>query len=181
MRSRVLPVLALLLSVLIFFSYTKSVYEESVAKHKEAIAADLRALAAAEDYAARSGELVAAQNAMDQDALGRLLKMLPDSVNNVRSILDLDGLAARTGVAISSIDVSRESAAQATEDGASAQSPVGSVELSLSGKGTYAAFQKFLQGIETSQRLLDITDLTIIGSDTGVYTYQMTARLYWLR
>lgn len=181
MRSRVLPILALLVSVLIFFSYTKPVYEGSVADHKAAIDADIKALAAAADYAARANELVAAQEAMDQEALTRLTRMLPDSVNNVGAILDLDALAARTGLALSSIDVSSESAAQATDENAESQGPVGSVSLSLSGKGTYAAFKNFLEGIEMSQRLLDVTELSVSGSDTGVYTYQMNARLYWLR
>jgi hypothetical protein len=41
--------------------------------------------------------------------------------------------------------------------------------------------QTFLTGIEKSARLLDVQDILVTGSDTGVYTYQMTMRLYWLR
>lgn len=180
MRSRVLPVLALLVATLIFFMYTKQVYEGSVQMHKQKIAEDESALRAAADYAENASRLLAEKDAMDQDALARLEKMLPDSVDNVQAILDLDGLAESTGIALASIDVSRASALEATEESAD-QSLVGSVQVSLSGKGTYAAFQKFLKGIETSQRLLDITDLSVSGSDTGVYTYQLSARLYWLR
>jgi len=55
------------------------------------------------------------------------------------------------------------------------------VDLSLSAIGTYTALQNFLRGVEKSVRLLDIKDIVVKGSDTGVYTYQMKLRLYWLR
>ncbi|MBI2025438.1 hypothetical protein HYT04_01465 [Candidatus Kaiserbacteria bacterium] len=59
--------------------------------------------------------------------------------------------------------------------------PIGSVDLSLSAIGTYSSLQAFLVGIENSARLIDVRDIVVKGSDTGVYTYQMTLRLYWLR
>jgi hypothetical protein len=55
------------------------------------------------------------------------------------------------------------------------------VNLNLSALGTFAAFQNFLIGIERSARILDISDIVVKGSDTGVYSYQMVIRLYWLR
>ena len=64
---------------------------------------------------------------------------------------------------------------------AAGQNPVGSVDLAFSAVGTFAALQAFLTGVEKSARLLDIRDLVVKGSDTGVYQYQMILRLYWLR
>ncbi len=181
MRSRLLPVLAILLSLVIFFGYTKLIYEGSVAEHRSAIASNEQALAAAADYRARANELEAERAAMDPEALARLERILPDSVNNVRTILDLDALARSSGIALASIDVSQESAEQASEEEVANQEPVASVNLSLSGKGTYEAFKSFLAQIERSERLLDIIELAVDASDTNVYSYQMTARLYWLR
>jgi hypothetical protein len=110
-------------------------------------------------------------------------------VDNVGIILDLNALAARSGLALSNVDVlsssqTGSSGASQTSDGslpAGGESPVGYVDLSLSAKGTYPALQGFMRGIEQSARLLDVRDLVVKGSDTGVYTYQMTIRLYWLR
>ena len=59
-------------------------------------------------------------------------------------------------------------------------SSVGSVDLSLSAVGTYTSFKTFLGSMEKSERLIDVKDIVIRGSDTGVYTYQMRARIYWL-
>ncbi len=181
MRSNILPSLAVLVSILIFFGYTKPIYTGSLKGHQIAIESATKALAAAANYVERANALTAEEAAMDQVALARLEVMLPDSVSNIRTILDLDALAARSGVALSSVDISETSAEKISDTENISASPIASVELSVSGKGTYAAFQRFLAGIETSERLLDVTDVAITGSDTGVYTYQLTVRLYWLR
>lgn len=180
MSPPILPILAMFVSVVIFFGYTKPLYDVSVREHEMEIDAAKKALAAAAGYVERANELAVAEAAMDQEALGRLKIMLPDSVNNVRTILDLDALAVRSGIALSSVDVSETSAEKVSEDDDSA-GPLASVELSISGRGTYAALQKFLEGIEKSQRLLDVTHISVASSETGVYTYTLTARLYWLR
>ena len=101
-------------------------------------------------------------------------------------ILDLNALAARSGLSLSNIDViagatnSKEVAASGALS-ALDTNPLGSIDLSLSAIGTYAALQSFLVGVEKSARLLDIRDVVVKGSDTGVYIYRMTLSLYWLR
>lgn len=180
MRDRILPILALLLAVIVFFGYTNPTYSGSIAEQKAAIASDDGALKAAADYAQKASELAALESTMDQGLIDRAKTLLPDSVDNVGVILDLDALAARTGVTLVSINVAQPAAGSNTGD-AIGHSPVASVDLTLSAKGTYGAFRTFLTGLESSERLLDVTDLSVSGSDTGVYTYQITARLYWLR
>ena len=151
-----------------------------IALTKAAIASDNQALIAASQYVAQENQLATARNAIDPADIERLSVFLPDSVDNVRLILDLNALAARTGLSLSGIGVSTNAAGGSTIEGISDMNPVGSVDLSLSAIGTYATFQKFLIGVEKSERLLDVKDLVIGGSDTGIYTYQMILRLYWL-
>ena len=183
MNNRILPLLALFVSVGIFFGYVHPTWTGGIALTQAAIASDNQALAAASAYAAQQNTLIAARNAIDPTDLARLATLLPDSVDNVGIILDLNALAARSGLSLSNIDVRSAANSSGTANGAvpSSANPVGSVDLSLSASGTYAAFQAFLSGVEESQRLLDVRDLLVKGSDTGIYTYQMTLRLYWLR
>ncbi|MHB1769852.1 MAG: hypothetical protein ACYCPH_02095 [Minisyncoccota bacterium] len=183
MNSRILPLLALFVSVAIFFGYIHPTWTGGIASVQAAIASDNQALAAASAYAAQQNTLIAARNAIDPAALARLTIFLPDSVDNVGIILDLNALAARSGLSLSNIDVRSTANSSGTASGAvpGSANPVDSVDLSLSGSGTYTAFQAFLSGVEKSQRLLDVRDLVVKGSDTGIYTYQMTLRLYWLR
>lgn len=189
MNSRILPILALMVAVGIFFVYVTPTWSGSIATTKATIASDDQALTAATEYANQQNELATARSAIDPTNLTRLATFLPDSVDNVGLILDLNALAARSGLSLSNIDVTTNAAASTGSTnpnsagalGAVAASPVGSVDLSLSAVGTYTALQTFLGGVEKSERLLDVRDLVVKGSDTGVYIYQMKVRIYWLR
>jgi hypothetical protein len=184
MSNRVLPVLALFIAIGIFFYYVSPTWTGSIAAMKVAIASDVQALAAASEYSTQKSQLASAEGQIDSANLDRLAAFLPASVDNVQLILDLNALAARSGVSISHADITTHSANDTEESSESSTTntgPISSVDLSLSSIGTYTALQSFLSGIEKSQRLLDVRDLTVKGSDTGVYTYDMTLRLYWLK
>lgn len=186
MNDRILPLIALAIALGIFFTYVSPTWSGSIAATKAAIALNDKALAAASQYAEQQNALASARNAIDPANLARLATFLPDSVDNVGLILDLNALAARSGFSLANIDVISNTAAAAkapAQQGlpAAGASPVGSIDLSLSAVGTYAALQAFLAGVERSARLLDVRDIVVKGSDTGVYNYQMALRLYWLR
>lgn len=194
MTNRLLPFLALVAAVGIFFAYVNPLWHGAIKDAKAAIAQDNQALDAADAYVTRENELAAQVNAIDPAALARLSTYLPDSVDNVGLILDLNSLAESTGVVLSSVDVAGSgqastgqaattgtSAATTGTDAAAGGSPVGTIDLTLSAKGTYDALLAFLNGVEYSERLLDVTDLAVTGSNSGVYDYRMTIRLYWLR
>ena len=180
MNSRILPLLALVVAVSIFFLYVSPTWNGPVATTKAAIASDNQTLTIANQYAAQENQLAAARNAIDPNKLALLNTFLPSSVDNVGMILDLDALAARSQLSLSSINVVTGTSAN-TLNTSAASGTVGSVDLSLSASGTLASLQTFLSGVEKSARLLDLQDLAVTGSDTGVYTYKMTIRLYWLQ
>ena len=183
MNSRILPALAFVIAIAIFFSYTSPTWNGSIAAAKAAIANDKEALDAAHAYVAEQNQLASERDAIDPESLKALATFLPNSVDNVSLTLDLNALAARSGLSISNIDVTgKETEQSATDNGFSIadNDPVGSVTISLSAVGTFGALEKFLYGVEMSARLLDVRDLTIKSSDTGVYDYTMTLRLYWL-
>lgn len=185
MNNRILPFIALFAAIGIFFFYIRPTWSGSIAAVKSAIALDIQALVAADQYATQQNTLASARNAIDPEHLTRLSTFLPDSVDNVGLILDLNALAARSGLSLSNIDVTTEVGPSAASAGqglpAAGANPVGSIDLSLSAIGTYAALQSFLVGVERSARILDVRDVVVRGSDTGVYNYQMSLRLYWLR
>lgn len=186
MNSRVLPLVALAAAAGIFFAYVNPTWSGPIAAARDAIALDDSALAESEEYVARQNELSEERAGIDPENLGRIMTLLPDSVDNVGLILDINALAARSGVSLANIDVATvdsgaKSGAQGALPIATVASPVGSLNLSLTALGTFASFQTFLDGLERSARLLDVQDIVVKGSDTGVYTYQITLRLYWLR
>ncbi len=182
-NNRILPLFALMVAIGIFFGYVRPAWTVTIAATKDAIASDEQALAAASTYTARQNTLADARNAIDPANLERLAVFLPDSVDNVGLILDLNALAARSGLSISNIDVTTNAAATPAAGTlpAAHANPTGSIDLSISAVGTYGALQSFLMGVEKSERLLDVRDIVVRGSDTGVYNYQMKLRLFWLR
>lgn len=178
-----LPIFSLIAAALVFFLYVGPTWRGPIAEAQTAIASDEQALAAAKQYATQQDSLDQAKNAINQSDLDRLTAFLPDSVDNVGIILDLNALAARSSIALSSINVSLTSGQQGGSSSGilPSDSDIGSVDLTLSASGTFAALQEFLTGIEKSARILDVRQIAVHGSDIGVYGYQMTIRLYWLR
>ena len=120
---------------------------------------------------------------------------MPDGVDNIQLILDMNALATRYGVALSGFSIQNNatptspdaSDATGTPSDAGASIPVestattNSLNLSVQATATYDAFQAFLTAAELSLRPLDITNLTLTDSSTGVYTYAITFRIYWLQ
>lgn len=188
MNNRVLPAFIIIVAVGIFLAYVDPTWNGPIAAARTAIAADDQAMVAANQYLSQQNQLAAARDAIDPKDLARLGTFLPDSVDNVGLILDLNALAARSQLSLSNIDVSTNGA-NGVQSGAVASgtlqpseaSQVGSADLSLSASGTFTALNAFLSGVESSVRLLDIRDFAITSSDTGIYNYKMTLRFYWLR
>lgn len=145
------------------------------------------ALEAAEAFKAREEELSTKQNAVSTLDKGRIEAFLPDGVDNVQLILDLDALATRSGIRLQDFSVeepSEEEGAGGLPSGRLAiteERAVESIEVTVSGIGSYQAFRTFLEGVELSLRPLDLVDLTVSDSETGIYSYGMRFRIYWLR
>lgn len=189
--SRLFPVLLILLAVGLFLGYVNPTYTGSITTLSREIHDYDRALASAKQFKEKEVQLTAERNAISPEALSRLQAYLPDSVDNVQLILDLNSLAARSGVSLSNFEIedSRPVSADAS-GGAIAESgalpleqlgPTDSLRLSVTARGTYDSFRTFLGAIEGSLRPLDVVDLEVKDSTTGVYSYSVTFRLYWLR
>jgi len=192
MMSRLLPSIAILLAIGLFFGYVNPTRTGSVASTKAQIASYESALEAADRFKEREAELIVAQANIPSDGLARVESFLPDGVDNVQTILDLNTLAARSGITLSDFDTSADStssgespqgpgAAGTPSLGFNTDGPIDSLEITVSATGTYSSFRNFLDGIERSLRLLDVIAVSVTDSTTGVYTYNMTIRLYWLR
>lgn len=182
MISRITPIVFLLIAVGVFFAYTNPRYSENVQTLRAEIRGYDAALSAARLYDQKEVQILAERANLPEGDLARLEAFLPDGVDNVQLILDLDALANRSGVIISEFDVA--SPEPADEGGSlvlESEGPVESLDIGVTAVGSYAAFKTFLAAAERSLRPLDLVALTIEDSETGVYTYQMTFRIYWLR
>ncbi|MEO6536068.1 MAG: hypothetical protein ABIT47_00090 [Candidatus Paceibacterota bacterium] len=190
MMTRLVPVGALIVAIGLFLLYVKPTYSGSIHETQTKIQSYTAALAAADKFSQKEAQLTQARANIQPESLARLNTFLPDGVDNVQLILDLDALAARSGVTLSNFDIKAQDGASASASSAAIpgqlgpaltpNTPVDSIDLTMSASGTYPAFRSFLTGVEQSLRPLDIVNLNVSESATGVYKYDMTVRIYWL-
>ena len=186
MIGRLLPFVTILIAVGLFFGYINPTYTGSVAAERAEIASYDNALAAAEAFAKKENDLLAERNSVPAEGIKRLEVFLPDGVDNVQLILDLDALANRSGIKLSDFEMDVAKATSGAGQSAGTlpldpQTPIESLSLEVSATGTYEAFRTFLTGVETSLRPLDLVSMEVQDSDTGVYSYDMVFAIYWLR
>lgn len=184
MTKRILPLIIVIVAIGLFFAYVHPTYTGNVAVLRAEIQGYDDALVAAEEYSKKEAELVGQRSAIPEDQLARLEAFLPDGVDNVQLILDLNSLAARSGVELSDFDIMSSEKGR-DEEGSrfslNSDDLVDSLDLSVSAVGSYESFKKFLQGAESSLRPLDLVELQIDDSTTGIYSYDITFRIYWLK
>jgi hypothetical protein len=184
MISKLLPFIAIAASIGLFFMYINPTYTGTIKSLGDEVSQYQSALQASDVYKARETALTAQRDVVPADDLAKLSAFLPDGVDNVQLILDLNALASRSGVSLSDFKIGdNASKSQGSGSALKVDSPsvVDSLDLSVSADGTYASFRSFLTGIESSLRPLDVVNVDLKSSDTGVYKYAVTLRIYWLR
>ncbi len=192
MMSKALPILFLLIAGGIIAGYVHPTVTGDIAAATVEIKKYDAALKAAARYEQKQAQLATEQQALPEDGVDRLEQYLPDNVDNVQLILDLDGLASRSGLTITNFNTT-ESVTSVTGDSVETDAeptgrlvlldpskPYESLDLSITASGSYAQMRSFLDGVESSLRPLDLTSLQLLDTPTGIYRYQMTFRLYWL-
>lgn len=179
----------------LFFFYTKPAYD-SVKAIQSHIAEYDQALDKAAELQRLKQSLLSRYNSFSPVDVDRLHKLLPDHVDNVRLVLDLDTLANQHGFALQNVVINAPGAAAGASADAQAQAAAkigpnrqtyDSLTLRFATSGTYTRFVDFIKALEDSLRIVDLVDLTMdpdssVGPGSEpVYRYDITLRTYWLK
>ena len=188
----VFALIGLFIAGAIFLWYTKPTYDSVQGVRDESTQYDA-ALAKAAELQQLKQTLLTRYNSFNPTDLERVQKLLPDHVDNVALILDLDNLAARYQMPIENVDVSTP-ASSGSSDTAAGIATIGasgqkydSVTIRFSTRGSYTDFLKLLKDLEMSLRVVDLVQMGISpqGPDerTGqpTYSYELMLRTYWLK
>lgn len=190
MINRLLPILLIVVSVVILAMYVHPTYTGDIATLSAEVTGYDAALESAKRFKEKEAQLSGQRSLIPPDQLTRLEAFLPDSVDNVQLILDLNALAARSNVRLSALTVASAPTVESSSDGMTqlpleGQKPYEALQVSVTAQGTYGAFRTFLASAENSLRPLDITELNVseggVATIPGSHTYAMTFRIYWLR
>lgn len=117
-------------------------------------------------------------NAISATDIDMLLKLLPNTVDNVRLVRDIDGIASLHGMTLRGVRV--ELGEEDRSVGPSARS-YGAATISFVVSAQYQSFVSFLADLEKSLRLVDITNVSFGASDLDLAEYQVSIKTYWLK
>lgn len=187
----IFPLILILASVGIFIGYTNKAYKEVSALRTEQAAYDEALLNSKKLLDVRQ-ELVDKYNALLPEDKDRLMKLMPDNVDNIRLIIDIQKIASQYGMLPKDIHFDKDQGKTATntitataspEEIALAHKDYGTFDLDFSVTGTYANFLNFTRDLEKSLRIIDIESVSFAIGDVGTTTYKYVfkIRTYWLK
>lgn len=180
MRPILFPILFFIAAIGLFFGYTNSTYEVIKKLQVEAGEFD-EALAKSRELGRVRDELLTRFNTFPSRQLEQLEKFLPDNVDNVRLILDIDNIASKYGLRIQNVVVSSALTSQASSVVIVQEGLFDSVELGFTVITGYENFLQFIEDLETSLRLVDVVSLSFRVIDNTLYSHSFRIRTYWLK
>ncbi len=106
--------------------------------------------------------------------ISRMDTLVPDQIDNVKLILELQKLAERYGLGVSGINVSGTGAREV------AGQTINVVSFQAQLEGYYGDFVDFLEQLELSQRIIDTNSLNFQAFETeNGYSYTLALDTYW--
>ena len=169
-------------SIGIFMFFTNDHFHNIQTLRTQAAEYD-RALTQSKALLAQRDSLKTKYDSISPENLDKIKKLAPDSVDNVRLIIDINGIATRRGMTIRGIKIQSNAGSSAKQGSLGPDNnPYGSIVLSFSVTAPYDVFKGFLQDLERSLRVVDIQSLSFTASDkTDSYDYNVALKTYWLR
>ncbi len=196
-----LPIIIIAISITGFLTFTNPIYEEINELKAQSVSYD-EALNNSKALDAERDKLTAKSNTISPENINKLTKLLPQNVDNIRLILEIERLAAPFGMVLSDVqyDTEEKEASLSTGGAAvtsgrnpspSARKDYGVWELQFSTSGTYDNFLNFVRALEKNLRIVDVASINFSSSvssgssnvsSTGpeIYKYDFRIKTYWL-
>jgi len=198
----ILPIVLIGIALCVFFMFANPIYNDISALKIQATSYN-EALDNSKALESERDILTAKDNAINPNDLAKLQKLLPDNVDNIRLILEIEQIATPYGMALtdvkygttsSSASVSAPAVAATVQGGQAANSVpsgYGIFDLEFSTSGTYNNFINFTKDLESNLRIVDISSIDFSSdANTGVspktnlaevYKYDFKIKTYWLK
>lgn len=199
----IMPIILIIISITLFFVFANPLYSEisvlrgEVASYNEALD-NSKALENERD------KLTAKYNAINPENLAKIAKLLPENVDNIRLILEIEQIALPYGMVLKDVQYDTAETEANTAGGAPIQgggvtrtSPkdYGIFDLSFSTTGTYNNFINFTKDLEKNLRIVDMSSISFSSNNlvvassnpnsktvsTEVYKYDFKIKTYWLK
>jgi len=176
----ILPILLIGASIGIFMLFTDSEYQKVKAIQLE-IADYEKAISKSREVLAKRQSLADKYKLFSNKDLESVKKLLPEHVDNIQLVLDVNGIARKKGMSLKSIKIDEEKVAASSAVLGTDKKPYSTILVSFKVSSPYENFSEFLLELEQSLRIVDVTALSFRANDKGVYDYNVTIRTYWLK
>jgi len=177
-----IPLILAAAAIGLFVMYTNPTYKDTQALAVQAQAYE-EALQKAQELRTVRDELLAKRNSFSANDIAKLERILPDNVDNIRLIIDINNIAVRHSLSLTNVALGEMSdSSVARKEGAvgSSGDPTGSVEVGFTLSATYDGYLAFLQDLEHSLRIVDIIGVTFKAETGDRNSYDFIIRTYWL-
>jgi len=135
------------------------------------------ALANADRIKDKIAELNRAEASISDEDLAKLDKFIPDHVDNINLIIDLNNIATEHGLKLADVK------ARSTPTGGlpAGQNQISETAIAFSVTGDYTALGQFLKGLANSLRVVDVTNLAFTVGPGGINKYDFEVKTYWVK
>lgn len=182
-----LPLILLAAAIGLFVVYTNPHYQGNIKALKTQEASYDDALNKSQELKSLRDKLLSKYNTISADDQSKLQELLPDNIDNIQLVIDINGIAARHNLAVKNMQIgetrvgpngARSSTAKVAVG--TAAGAVGSVDFGFTVTADYDTFYAFLADLEHSLRLIDVEKLAFVVNETGLNDYSVSIRTYWL-
>jgi Tfp pilus assembly protein PilO len=183
----ILPIILLVASLGLTFGFTKPTYSQiKDLKGEHAQYSD--AVKKFDELIQKRDELTKKKDFFSPADLNKLDRILPDNVNNIGLIIEIQDIANRYAFQLEDVrfDVPTKKASGTTpsspQQALASQKPYETFNFDFTVTGTYQNFIKFISDLESSSRLIDITSIQFSTRDgSSAFRYSVKAQTYWLK
>ncbi len=204
MNRNITATILIVLAAGIYFTVTKGILADAKAV-QEVNTQYSSAIDGADQLIKVRDQVLKNYNNLSQDDRDRLNKMLPNTVDNIRLIIDLNSVALKHGFSLRNI---KATASTGTQKGGAVPSVVApvmpanpmqmnsaanaraniiatpildTVTVSFGVSAPYLQFISLMQDLEANLRIMDLTHLTMSANDTDTYDFSVEFKTYWMR
>jgi hypothetical protein len=176
--STIISIILLLASVGIFFGYINPTYTNAQNLSSQ-LGEYEQALSNSKQLLAERDTLISKLNTFNQGDIDKLQTLLPDSVDSVTLIIEIDSIASQFGMHIRDFTTSDQGQTGALGVDTS---PYGTLSLTFTTTASYPTFVAFLKALENNLRLIDVDSITFSSSsNNSVYDFTLGVNTYWLK
>ncbi len=193
----IFPIISIVIAIVGVFGFVAPGYKE-LSGLKEQVAAYDQALNNSRSLEEERDKLTQKFNSISSSDLDKIEKLVPDNVDNIRLILEIEKLASPYGMVLK--DVHYEVISKEDQDNKQnpkqgggtkdSNSEYGSWDLEFATEGSYDDFVNFVADLEQNLRVVDVVSVQFSSgssenqSKTGTpkpYKYKFKIKTYWLK